>query len=84
MENVTLTSKEQARLRVLNSLLAWQITLDRAADLMALSSRRAQRMLTDYRDRGVASIAHGHRGRRPATATPEAVAADVVHLARTR
>ena len=51
---------------------------------MAVSSRHAQRMLTDYRDRGAASTAHCHRGRRPANATPEAVVADVVHLARTR
>ncbi len=79
-----MTSKEQARLRVLNSLLAGQITLDQAADLMAVSSRHAQRMLTDYRDRGAASIAHGHRGRRPVNATPAAVTADVVRLASTR
>ena len=46
---MTLTSKEQARLRVLNNLLAGQIALDQAADLMAVSSRHAQRMLTDYR-----------------------------------
>ena len=84
MENVTLTSKEQARLQVLNSLLAEQITLDQAAELMAVSSRHTRRMLTDYRDRGTAAIAHGHRGRRPANATPETVVADVVHLARTR
>ena len=84
MENVTLTSKEQARLRVLNSLLAGQITSDQAADLMAVSSRDARRLLTDYRDRGAPSTAHSHRGRRPANATPEAVVADVVHLARTR
>ena len=77
-----MTQQEQARLRVLNSLLAGQITLDQAADLMAVSSRHAQRMLIDYRDRGAASTAHCHRGRRPANATPEAVVADVVHLAR--
>ena len=57
MEHVTLTQQEQARLRVLNSLLAGQITLDQAADLMAVSSRHAQRMLIDYRDRGAASTA---------------------------
>ena len=48
MENVTLTSKEQARLQVLNSLLAEQITLDQAAELMGVSSRHARRMLTAY------------------------------------
>ena len=41
MKNVILTPKEQARLQVLNSLLAEQITLDQAAELMGVSSRHA-------------------------------------------
>ncbi len=41
-------------------------------------------MLTAYRERGAPSLAHGHRGRKPANATREAVVADVVHLAHTR
>ena len=84
MENVTLTPKEQARLQVLNSLLTEQNTSDQAAELLGASPRPARRMLTVYRDRGAASIAHGHRGRRPVNATPEAVIADVPHLAQTR
>ena len=46
--------------------------------------RHTRRMLAAYRERGAASVAHGHRGRRAPNATPEAVAYDVVHLARTR
>ena len=84
MENVTLTPKEQARLQVLNSLLTEQNTSDQAAELLGASPRPARRMLTVYRDRGAASIARGHRGRRPVNATPEAVIADVPHLAQTR
>ena len=84
MENVTLNQKEQTRLQVLNGLLAEQITLDQAAELMAVSSRHARRMLAAYQDRGAASLAHGHRGHRPVNATSEAVIADVVHLAGTR
>ena len=34
--------------------------------------------------KGAALVAYGHRGRRAPNATPEAVAYDVVHLARTR
>ena len=84
MENVTLTQKEQTRLQVLNSLLAEQIALDQAAELMAVSSRHARRILAAYREKGAAAVAHGHRGRRPVNATPEAVIADVLALARTR
>ena len=36
------------------------------------------------REEGAAALAHGHRGRKPVNATPEAVIADVVRLAGTR
>ena len=39
MENVTLTQKEQARLQVLNSLLAEHMTLEQAATLMGVTTR---------------------------------------------
>ena len=84
MENVTLTPKEQMRVQVLNSLLAEQIVLDQAAELMGVSTRHARRITTAYRERGAAALAHGHRGRRPVNATPAAVIADVVRLAGTR
>ena len=79
-----MTAKEQTRLQVLNSLLAEHMTLDQAATLMGISPRHTRRILTAYREKGAASIAHGHRGRRAPNATPEAVVADVVHLARTK
>ena len=79
-----MTPKEQTRLQVLNSLMAEHMTLDQAATLMGVSTRHTRRMLAAYRERGVAAVAHGHRGRRAPNATPEAVLADVVHLAGTR
>lgn len=84
MENVTLTPKEQSRLQVLNSLAAEHMTLDQAAELMGVTPRQTRRVLASYRESGAAALAHGHRGRRPVNATPEALVADVVHLARTR
>ena len=79
-----MTPKEQMRVQVLNSLLAEQIALDQAAELMGVSTRHARRITTAYREEGAAALAHGHRGRRPVNATPEAVIADVVRLAGTR
>ena len=79
-----MTPKEQSRLQVLNSLAAEQMTLDQAAELMGVTSRHTRRILAAYRERGAAALAHGHRGRRPANATPEALVADVAHLACTR
>ena len=79
-----MTPKEQTRLQVLNSLLAEHMTLDQAATLMGVGPRHTRRMLAVYRERGAAALAHGHRGRRAPNATPDALAADVVHLAGTR
>ena len=79
-----MTPKEQTRLQVLNSLMAEHMTLDQAATLMGVSLRHTRRILTAYREKGAAAVAHGHRGRRAPNATPEAVVADVVHLARTK
>ena len=84
MENVTFSQKEQARLQVLNSLLAEHMTLDQAATLMGVTTRHTRRMLATYREEGAAAVAHGHRGRKPPNATPDAVVDDVVRLARTR
>ena len=84
MENVTLNPKEQARLQVLNSLLAEHMTLDQAATLMGVSPRHTRRILAAYREEGAAAVAHGHRGRKPPNATPDALMAYVVHLVHTR
>ena len=88
-ENVTLTPKVQTGLQVLNSLLAGHVTLGQAATLMGISPRHTRRIMAAYhmaayQEKGAASLAHGHRGRRPANATPEPMGANVVHLARTR
>ena len=84
MENVTLTQQEQARLQILNNLLAGYMTTEQAATLMGVSARYTRRMLAAYREDGAAALAHGNRGRRPANATPSALATDVIRLARSR
>ena len=47
-----MTPKEQMRVQVLNSLLAEQIALDQAAELMGVSTRHARRITTAYREEG--------------------------------
>ena len=84
MKEVTLHQQEQARLHVLNSVLAEEITIGQAAELMDLSERHARRLLAAYRELGAEALAHGNRDRRPHNAVPEAVAAAVVRLAATR
>ena len=78
-----MTPKEQARLQVLNSLLAEHMTMDQAAELMGVSPRHTRRMLATYRRDGAAALAPGRRGSKPANAIPEATRGRVVHLAGT-
>ena len=56
-----MNQKEQARLKVLNSLLAEQMTVDQAAGLMGVSPRHTRRILAAYRKEGITALAHGHR-----------------------
>ena len=84
MKEVTLHQHEQARLQVLNSVLAEEITIGQAAELMDLSERHVRRLLAAYRELGAGALAHGNRDRRPHNAVPEAVATAVVRLAATR
>ena len=79
-----MTQQEQARLQVLNNLLAGYMTTEQAAVLIGVSTRHTRRILTAYKEEGAAAIAHGNRGRRPANATPETISTSIVHLARTR
>ena len=52
MENVTLNQREQARLQVLNSLLAEHMTMEQASTLMGVSTRHTRRILAAYRKEG--------------------------------
>ena len=79
-----MTPKEQTRLKILNNPLAEHMTLNQAVTLMGVSPRHTRRILAAYQEKGVATVAHGLRGRKPANATPEPVATAAVHLARTR
>ena len=79
-----MTQKEQTRLQVLNSVLADQVPVCQAAEVLGVSERHMRRILAAYRKEGAAALAHGNRGRRPANTTTETKMTYVVHLARTR
>ena len=81
---VTLGPDEQRRLYVLTELLAGRLTTIEAALTLELSIRHLKRLKARYRREGVASLAHGNRGRRPWHAIDPALAERVVELARTR
>ena len=79
-----MTQKEQTRLQVLNSVLAGQVPVCQAAEVLGVSERHMRRILAVYRKEGAAALAHGNRGRRPANTTTETKMTYVVQLARTR
>ncbi|MEO5918479.1 MAG: ISNCY family transposase [Candidatus Limnocylindrales bacterium] len=81
---VTLGPAEQRRLYVLTELLAGRLTTIEAALTLELSVRHLKRLKARYRREGVASLAHGNRGRRPSHAIDPALAERVVELAQTR
>ena len=84
MKGLTLNQKEQSRLETLNRVLEGQLRVNEAAEVLGVSERHAWRMLAAYRREGVAAVAHGNRGRRPANATTEDVRQQVIELARMR
>lgn len=82
MNEVTLNSKEQKRLMVLNELLSGRMTGQIAAEMLGLSLRHTRRLMAAYRRGGAAALAHGNRGRPPANRLPPAVAEEILRLAR--
>src|SRR5918999_1654208 len=84
MEGLTLSTKEQHRLQILNGVLQRYWTIKEAALLLRVSERQGWRLLAAYRREGARGLAHKNRGRLPPNATPEAIQQQVVALARER
>lgn len=80
---VTLNAREQRRLQVLNKVESGQATAGEAGELLGLSVRQIRRLLAAYRREGAAGLEHGNRGRVSPHRVAEAVAAEILRLART-
>ena len=63
-DSVTLSSREQRRLMVLNQLGSGALVNSEAAALLGLSIRQVRRLRGQYGRRGAAALSHGNRGRR--------------------
>jgi transposase len=83
-EMLTLSKREQVRLRILNEVEGGRMKMGDAAGMMALSPRQVRRLRRAYRIEGAAGLAHGNRGRRPQNAVAADVAERVVVLAEGR
>jgi len=84
MRGLTLTEKEQTRLRIVTGVVGREWTVVEAARVLGTSERHVWRMLAGYKARGAASIAHGNRGRIPRNATPSELRTQIVSLVRDR
>ena len=82
MKGLTLTNKEQARLQELSGVIEDKVSVSDASGLMGVSERHTWRLLAAYRREGAAAVAHGNRGRKPATTTCSAIQEKVRELAR--
>ena len=81
-ESVTLTTKEQKRLMVLNEVAAGRLTAAQAVGVMGISLRHERRLMAVYRKEGAAALAHGNRGRKPIHALPDYLKQQVLELAK--
>ena len=77
---VTLSRKEVTRVTILNEVEKGVITGKQAATVMAISLRHTRRLLAAYRKEGIAALAHGNRGRKPANAIAEKLRQKVLEL----
>ena len=76
-----MTTKEQSRIQVLNGVMEGKVGVAKASGLMGVSERHGWRLLAAYRKEGPAAVAHGNRGRKPATTTCPMTQQKVMELA---
>jgi len=84
MEGLTLSTKEQSRLQILNGVLERYWSMKEAVPLLGVSERQGWRLLAAYRREGARGLVHKNRGRVPPNATPETIRQQVVALAQER
>ena len=81
-ETYHMTDKEMARLVVAERLIAGEITIKGAADVLELSTRQVKRIKKKVRTGGPAATVHGNRDRKPKNATAGNIKDLVVELKR--
>ncbi len=78
---VILNGKEQKRLLVINKVERGEMRGGEAAAVMGVSLRHFRRLTAGYRKGGAEALAHGNRGRMPASAVGEAIKKQLLVLA---
>jgi len=81
-KRVTLTVKDQKRLKVITEVDAGRMKAKEAAVLVGVSLRQVRRLVAAYRKEGAAGLAHGNRGRPPVNKMAQEVQPRILELAR--
>ena len=84
MKGLTLSTREQTRLTIMNLILERRYPVKEAAQLIGISERHTWRLLSAYRREGAAALAHKNRGRLPWNSKDPNLLTRVVELARDR
>lgn len=79
---VTLTMKEQHKLKMVVDYEAGKVHAQQAAEILGISKRQFRRLVAGYRKRGVAALAHGNRGKEPVNRITDEVRERIVELAK--
>lgn len=81
-ETITLTPRAQQRLTVLHALDRGKLTMAQAVQLLGIGDRQVRRLRRAVRERGLAALVHGNRGRLSPRRLAGNLRERVVHLAR--
>jgi len=84
MKGLTLSTKEQNRLHILNGVLERYWSMRESAPLLGVSERQGWRLLMAYRKEGARGLVHKNRDRVPPNANPETIQQQVVALTQER
>jgi transposase len=76
-----LTMKDQQRIEVVQALMDARLTVAQAAQVLGRSERQVWRLLARARDKGLAGLLHGNRGRAPAHRSDDRLWQRVLKLA---
>ena len=80
-EDIFLSQKESRRVYVMEQVIQGKITVRQAARVLGLSERQIKRLKAGIKERDIAALAHGNRGRKPKHAVPDDVKTCIVELA---
>jgi transposase len=83
-ETITMTTAEQRRAWVLTKVMAGEVEVGEAAELLGLSPRSVWRLKRRFAEQGPAGLVHGNRGRPSPRRIEESTRAQVRALARGR